>query len=52
VELSSSPLHDQEAFVSHANAVLTPRTRERLARLVAEDGWTIATAAKMFMVSP
>jgi transposase InsO family protein len=38
--------------VSHANAVLTPRTRERLARLVVEDGWTVSMAAKMFMVSP
>jgi transposase InsO family protein len=37
--------------VSHANAVLTPRTRERLARLVVEDGWTVSMAAKMFMVS-
>ncbi|WP_193103860.1 leucine zipper domain-containing protein, partial [Brachybacterium sp. FME24] len=38
--------------MSHANAVLTPRTRLRLARLVVEDGWTYATAAKMFMVAP
>lgn len=38
--------------MSHANAVLTPRTRERLALLVVEDGWTYAAAAKMFMVSP
>jgi transposase InsO family protein len=38
--------------VSHANALLTPRTRERLARMVVDDGWTIAMAAKMFMVSP
>ena len=37
--------------MSHANAVLTPRTRERLARKVVEDGWTVAMAAKMFMVS-
>ena len=36
----------------HANALLTPRTRERLARLVVEDGWTVAAAAKMFLVSP
>ena len=35
----------------HANALLTPRTRERLARLVVEDGWTCSAAAKMFMVS-
>jgi hypothetical protein len=38
--------------VSHANAVLTPRTRLRLTRLIVEDGWTCAAAAKMFMVAP
>ena len=38
--------------MSHANAVLTPLTRERLALLVVRDGWTYAAAAKMFMVSP
>jgi transposase len=38
--------------VSHANAVLTPVTRLRLARLVVNDGYTYAEAAKMFMVSP
>jgi transposase InsO family protein len=43
---------NQEAFVSHANATLTPITRRRLARLVVESGWTYAAAAKMFMVSP
>jgi transposase InsO family protein len=37
--------------VSHANALLTPRARLRLARLVVEDGWTCSAAAKMFMVS-
>ena len=37
--------------MSHANAVLTPRTRLRLARLVVDEGWTCAAAAKMFMVS-
>jgi transposase InsO family protein len=52
VELSSSPLQHQEAFVVHANALLTPRARERLARLVVDDGWTCSAAAKMFMVSP
>jgi hypothetical protein len=40
------------AFVSHAHAALTPRARLRLAKLIVEDGWTVATAAKMFMVSP
>ena len=37
--------------MSHANAVLTPRTRLRLARLVVDRGWTYAAAAKMFMVA-
>ncbi|PWF80875.1 IS481 family transposase, partial [Kocuria rosea] len=37
--------------MSHVNAVLTPRTRLRLARLIVEDQWTYAAAAKMFMVS-
>jgi transposase InsO family protein len=43
---------DQEAFMSHANAALTPRARLRLARLIVDDDWTCAAAAKMFMVSP
>lgn len=38
--------------MSHANAALTPRTRLRLARMVVNDGFTYASAAKMFMVSP
>lgn len=38
--------------MSHANATLTPITRLRLARLVVDRGWTYATAAKMFMVTP
>lgn len=38
--------------MSHANAQLTPRARLRLARLIVDQGWTYATAAKMFMVSP
>ncbi|MET9313129.1 IS481 family transposase [Kribbella sp. NPDC003505] len=37
--------------MSHVNATLTPRTRLRLARLIVEDGWTYAAAAKMFMVA-
>jgi transposase len=36
--------------VSHADALLTPRARLRLARLVVESGWTYSAAAKMFMV--
>jgi transposase InsO family protein len=38
--------------VSHANAALTPRARLRLAKLIVEDGWPVAVAAKMFMTSP
>ncbi|SEM51288.1 IS481 family transposase, partial [Rhodococcus maanshanensis] len=38
--------------MSHANATLTPITRLRLARLIVDDGWTHASAAKMFMVAP
>jgi transposase InsO family protein len=38
--------------VSHANATLTPVTRLHLARLVVDDGWSYASAAKMFMVAP
>jgi transposase InsO family protein len=47
------PLHPQhqEAFVVHANAVLTPRGRLLLARRVVEEGWPIALAAEHFHVS-
>jgi len=37
--------------VSHANAALTPRARSRLARLVIEEGWPIALAARRYDVS-
>jgi transposase InsO family protein len=37
--------------VSHVNATLTPRTRLRLARLIVDQGWSYAAAAKMFMVA-
>jgi transposase InsO family protein len=37
--------------VSHANAALTPRHRLRLARLVVEQGWPVALAARQFNVS-
>jgi hypothetical protein len=43
---------DRGAFVAHANAGSTARTRERLTLLVFEDGWTYAAAAKTFMVNP
>ena len=38
--------------MSHANAALTPRARLRLARLIVEEHWPVAVAAKMFMTSP
>ncbi|SMC98871.1 IS481 family transposase [Kibdelosporangium aridum] len=38
--------------MSHPNATLTPRTRLRLARLIVEQNWRPAEAAKMFMVAP
>jgi DNA-binding CsgD family transcriptional regulator len=37
--------------VVHANAALTPRARLRLARLIVDDGWSVATAARYFHVS-
>ena len=37
--------------MSHANAALTPRTRLRIARLVVEDGWSVARAAERFQVA-
>jgi hypothetical protein len=52
VELSRNRFTNQEAFVSHANAALTPRALLRLARLIVDQGWTYAAAAKMFMVAP
>jgi transposase InsO family protein len=51
VELSRNRFTNQEAFVSHANAALTPRARLKLAELVVDGGWTYAAAAKMFMVA-
>jgi transposase len=37
--------------MSHANALLTPRGRLRLARCVVEDGWSLQRAAERFQVS-
>jgi hypothetical protein len=51
MELSRNRFTNQEAFVSHPNAGLTPRTRLLLALLIVEDGWQPYVAAKMFMVS-
>jgi hypothetical protein len=52
VELCRNRFTYQEAFVSRANAALTPRARHRLARLIVEGGRPGTTAAKLFMVSP
>jgi transposase InsO family protein len=43
--------NEQETFVVHANAVLTPRGRLLLARRVVDEGWPIARAAEHFHVS-
>jgi transposase InsO family protein len=51
VELSRNQLHDQEVFVSHANAALTPKARLELGRLVVDRGWTVAQAADYYRVS-
>jgi transposase InsO family protein len=37
--------------VSHANALLTPRGRLKLAQAVVEQGWTLARAAERFQCS-
>ncbi|RFA12908.1 IS481 family transposase [Subtercola boreus] len=37
--------------MSHANAALTPRHRLRIARLIIDDGWPVAQAARQFNVS-
>jgi transposase InsO family protein len=49
--MSSNHCTSKEAFVSHANAQLTPRARLRLARLVVDQGWSYSAAAVMFMVA-
>jgi transposase InsO family protein len=51
VELSKTPLTRLEAFMSHANAALTPRARLRLARLIVDCGWSPARAAERYDVS-
>src|ERR1700742_401903 len=51
VELLALHFNEQETFVVHANAVLTPRGRLLLARRVVEEGWPIARAAEHFHVS-
>jgi hypothetical protein len=40
------------SYVTHANAVLTPKARLGLARLVVDQGWTLRRAAERFQCSP
>lgn len=40
-----------EAFMTHANASLTPRGRAQLAKLIVDDGWTLRRAAERMQVS-
>jgi Integrase core domain/leucine-zipper of insertion element IS481 len=51
VELSRNRSRNQEAFVLHRNAALTPRARLRLARLVVDEHWPVARAAERYDVS-
>lgn len=51
VELSRNRSANQEVFVSHANAALTPRARLRLARLIVDEGWPVARAVERYDVS-
>ncbi len=51
VELSRNRSGNQEAFMLHRNAALTPRARLRLARLIIEEHWPIARAAQRYDVS-
>ena len=37
--------------MSHANAALTPRARLRMARLIVDQGWSVARAAERYDVS-
>ena len=43
MELSRNHFTHQEAFVSHANAALTPKARLRLALLIVEDAYMLPT---------
>ncbi|MBY3808071.1 helix-turn-helix domain-containing protein, partial [Rhodococcus fascians] len=38
--------------MSHANALLTPKGRLKLATSIVDDGWSIRRAAERFQVSP
>jgi hypothetical protein len=49
--LKATSPRSPEVLVLHANAVLTPRQRLRLARLVVEDNWPKSRAAEFFGVA-
>ena len=51
VELLPLHFNERETFVVHANAVLTPRGRLLLARLIVDEGWPVVRAAEHFHVS-
>src|SRR5690242_9627487 len=51
VELLPLHFYEQETFVVHANAVLTPRGRLMLARRIVDEGWPIVRATEYFHVS-
>ena len=51
MELSLNQPHDQEVFVSHANAALTPIQRRRIGKLIVEQDVPVSQAAQLFMVS-
>jgi hypothetical protein len=51
VALLKATRHEPEVLVLHANAVLTPRQRLRLTRLVVEEDWPKSRAAKFFGVA-
>lgn len=51
VGLLKVPLEDQEVFVSHVHAALTPRARLRLARVIVDEGWPVALAARRYDVA-
>jgi transposase InsO family protein len=51
VELLPLHLDEQETFMVHANAVLTPRGRLLLARRIVDEGWSIVRAAEHFHVA-
>jgi transposase InsO family protein len=51
VEPSRNQFRNQEAFLLHRNAALTPRARLRLARLIVDERWPVAQAARRYDVS-